>query len=60
MHEDDAIAAAQKLLKQDATVATAKALEALEKHISADKFGHLWEAFMASAPIEVVIALNNQ
>ncbi len=60
MHEDDAIEAAQKLLKQDATVATAKALEVLENHISADKFGHLWEAFVASAPFEVVIALNNQ
>ncbi len=60
MNEDDAIEAAQKLLKQDATVATAKALEALEQHISDDKFGHLWEAFIVSAPFEVVMALNNQ
>ena len=60
MNEDEAIQEAQKLLKQNATVETGKALEALESHISADKFGNLWEAFIVSAPIEVVIELNNQ
>ncbi len=56
MTEDEAIQEAQKLLKQDATVETGQALSNLEPYISADKFGHLWEAFIASAPIDVVIA----
>ncbi len=60
MTEEEAIQTSLKLLKQDATVATGKALEALEPHIPADKFGNLWEAFLASAPIEVLIELDNQ
>ena len=60
MTENEAIQEAQKHLKQEATVETGKALEALESHISSDKFGDLWEAFIASAAIEVVIELDKQ
>ena len=60
MNEDKAIEEASALLKQNATVETGKALQALEPHISAYKFGNLWEAFIASAPIEIVIELYNQ
>lgn len=58
MTEDEAIQEAQRLLNQEATVETGRAVLALEPHISADKFGHLWEAFVASAPLEVVMEVE--
>ncbi|EGG93493.1 hypothetical protein IMCC1989_1145 [gamma proteobacterium IMCC1989] len=59
MTEDEAIQQAQALLKQEATIDNAKSLESLESYISTDKFASLWEAFIASAPIEVVIELDS-
>lgn len=58
MNEDQAIEEAQLLLQTDITVETGQALKKLESHISSDKFGNLWEAFVAAAPIEAVMELD--
>ena len=58
MNENQAIEEAQRLLQADITVSTGQSLKKLEPHISADKFGNLWEALVAAAPIEVVMELD--
>lgn len=56
MSEDEAI----KLLSEfsGTDLEHGNLLLQMESHISADKFGNLWEAFVAAAPIEVVMELD--
>jgi len=58
MTENEALEVATKLLSQEGTVESGRALEALEPYIDADKFGDLWEAYIASTPMDIIIALD--
>ena len=60
MTEDEALEQAAKLLSQEGTVESGRALEALEPYIDAEVFGDLWEAYIASTPMRVIIALDEQ
>ena len=58
MTENEALEVATKLLSQEGTVESGRALEALEPYIDTDKFGDLWEAYIASTPMDIIIALD--
>ena len=60
MTEDEALEQAEKILSQEGTVESGRALEALEPYIASNKFGDLWEAFVAASAFEVVVALNDE
>ena len=56
MTETEALDAALNLTGSD--IERGKELLKLEPFIDPKKFGNLWEAFVASVPIEVVIELD--
>jgi hypothetical protein len=58
MTEDQALDKAAVLLKQTGTVKSGRAILKLKRHMSGEQFGYIWEAFVASSPIEVVIEID--
>ena len=61
MTEEEALQESFRIFQEPTlTVESGMHLIALEPHISGDKFGHLWEAFIVAAPIEVVIEVSER
>ena len=60
MTEDEALGQASQILRNEGTVESGLALIALEPYIASNKFGNLWEAFVAASAFEVVVALNDE
>ena len=57
MTEDEAFDEARRILNDELTVEGGKKLFALKPHVE-ENFGHLWEAFIASSPFEVIMAMS--